>query len=525
MRPRAEDEEADVHARDDEVMVEKKEEEEVEVDEGEEVYHESEGLDEEMTDEEDEEEEEEEEMTDEEEEEEEEEEDDDDDDDDDDDGDYEYAPAAEHDGDDTKQKHTPQDQKSRKRKRARVKKATRDGESVKEFRPQKRRPPAFNTGSGAPVNKRHRCEEVPRDKVTNEPILPIILTSTCRVLNLGTIVYDRPTYHNSNYIWPVGYVAEREYASFTQLNKKATYKSEILDNGENPLFKLTASDNPSQPILGVSTTAVWQEVVRRIADMKAEFGTDKRATELKELLKLSSSERKKQSGVGGNAKGYLFASISGPEYFCLSLPTVLKLVEEMPNADKCEFYNTKNFQINFDSSMMRKKEPKPSMRHTRPKSRVTRKPTFTQARAVGQTKNGDETARVPANKIHVSSGLNLMSEADTDGDTRGYHAGSCSDEDRSRLDMNEASIDEIESVHDDGDDEDQDASAPQSGRREAPAGGGGGGTQEHARGHKFGNFEGKSLLAVVRELGRAKNTTSRLNTGIVPRPLATQVRM
>ena len=56
-KPRAEEEEADVHACDDEVMVEKKEEEEVEVDEAEEVYHESEGLDEEMTDEQEEEEE------------------------------------------------------------------------------------------------------------------------------------------------------------------------------------------------------------------------------------------------------------------------------------------------------------------------------------------------------------------------------------------------------------------------------------------------------------------------------------
>ena len=193
----------------------------------------------------------------------------------------------------------------------------------------------------ARVNKhefKRRCEEVPRDKVTNEPILPINLNSygkvvgpqpppSCRVLKLGTIVYDRPTYHNSNYIWPVGYVAEREYASFTQLDKKATYKCEILDNGASPLFKLTASDRPSQPISGGSTTAVWQVVARRIAALKA---------------------HKKAS------------DITGPECFCLSLPTVRKLIEELPNADKCEKYEMKNFQINCDRSMMRKKEPKPS---------------------------------------------------------------------------------------------------------------------------------------------------------------------
>lgn len=29
------------------------------------------------------------------------------------------------------------------------------------------------------------------------------------VLNLGTVVYDRDTFHNERYIWPVGYAVKR----------------------------------------------------------------------------------------------------------------------------------------------------------------------------------------------------------------------------------------------------------------------------------------------------------------------------
>ena len=95
------------------------------------------------------------------------------------------------------------------------------------------------------------------------PQFPIIF-GKMRVESLGTVVFDRPHYHNDRYIWPVGYKSVRPYQSFKNLNERTEYCSEILDGGDRPLFRVTAADSLEYPGVGNSPTAAWTGVLRRL---------------------------------------------------------------------------------------------------------------------------------------------------------------------------------------------------------------------------------------------------------------------
>ncbi len=54
----------------------------------------------------------------------------------------------------------------------------------------------------APINKRRRCEEVPRD-AHGRPVYPIKLGPSLQVYDLGKIIWNRPNFHSEKYIWCV----------------------------------------------------------------------------------------------------------------------------------------------------------------------------------------------------------------------------------------------------------------------------------------------------------------------------------
>lgn len=308
--------------------------------------------------------------------------------------------------------------------------------------PAKRRLSGSHQTGGA-VNKRHRCEEVPRDKVTNKPILPVVLSPSSRVLSLGRVVYDRPNYHNANYIWCVGYTMERQYASVTHNNSRVTYRGEILENGDSPLFKLTASDNPGNPIYGDTATSVWQEVVRRVSDMKVGIKSGGLSiAAVREDRALAAEQPPPGMKTG---KGYQFASISGPEYFGISSPTILRLIEELPDCDKCVNYEMKNFQINYVA-----KKPTTGASGSRSAPVGRRKSQQLNLKPVGlhpprvhqplqeQQQDGEDATAQP--RSVVAMGLDLMNPVAEGRDRTGE---ADEDDDRRSLDM--LSIDEIES--------------------------------------------------------------------------------
>ncbi|KAJ1967814.1 hypothetical protein H4R35_006604 [Dimargaris xerosporica] len=132
------------------------------------------------------------------------------------------------------------------------------------------------------------------------------------VLNLGEIVWDRDTFHNERYIWPVGYQAKRQYASMKDPEKTVGYQCTVLDGGEGPLFQVIAEDAPDEPITATSATGAWTTCV-----------------------KAANAVRNKDHSN----------SASGPDYFGFSNPTIAKMIQDLPNSEKCHSYIRQKYTV------------------------------------------------------------------------------------------------------------------------------------------------------------------------------------
>jgi len=168
----------------------------------------------------------------------------------------------------------------------------------------------------APINKRRRCEEVPRD-AHGRPVYPIKLGPSLQVYDLGKIIWNRPNFHSEKYIWPSGYKSRRAYASMLNSENRIFYRCEIVDDGQAPEFRLTPEDDQSNPVVGISATAVWTVVVKRVGALRIEEGGKK-----------------------------TFANVSGPEYFGYANPTIARLIQQLPNAEKCTKYRRQEYLPN-----------------------------------------------------------------------------------------------------------------------------------------------------------------------------------
>ncbi|EFC48931.1 predicted protein [Naegleria gruberi] len=158
-------------------------------------------------------------------------------------------------------------------------------------------------GDDSTGRRAKRVVEVQRDRY-GAVIFPIPL-GALTVLSLGKVIYDRPNYHTDKYIWPVGYKSTRYYTSVKDTNRRCLYTCEIKDGGESPIFVLSSDDNPNDIIEAPSATAAWTAIVKQINKIKSE-----------------------ESGKR------VFTNVSGPEYFGLAHPTIMKLISQLPNAEK-----------------------------------------------------------------------------------------------------------------------------------------------------------------------------------------------
>ncbi|OMH82791.1 Transforming growth factor beta regulator 1 [Zancudomyces culisetae] len=151
-------------------------------------------------------------------------------------------------------------------------------------------------------------QPVPKDADGNY-ILPIqvgILT----LLNLGKIVTDRETFHNERYIWPVGYVVQREYGSMIDPEKNVIYTCRIDDGGDGPRFYIESEDMPGKPIIAHTATGAWTTAV-----------------------KLVNKIRKREHSN----------SASGPDYFGFSHPTIAKMIQDLEGSQLCKNYVFQRF--------------------------------------------------------------------------------------------------------------------------------------------------------------------------------------
>ncbi|CAG8492852.1 2912_t:CDS:2 [Ambispora gerdemannii] len=170
--------------------------------------------------------------------------------------------------------------------------------------PQKR-------ASKRPLNtKTMKVQHVAKDDRGNY-LLPVqigILT----VISLGTVVYDRETFHNERYIWPVGYAVKRSYNSMINPDAQTMYTCKIEDGGEGPRFVIEAEDQPGKPITANTATGAWTTVVREANAIRHRDHSN---------------------------------SASGPDYFGFSQATIRKMIQDLPNATRCKKYTTQNFEV------------------------------------------------------------------------------------------------------------------------------------------------------------------------------------
>ena len=132
------------------------------------------------------------------------------------------------------------------------------------------------------------------------------------IKSLGSVVWDRDAYHNQRYIFPVGYESARGYLSMKHPEKQTLYISRVLDGGDVPRFEVVPEDDPSNVISASTATGAWTAVIR------------------------AANAIRKRSHSN---------SASGPDYFGFSHPTIAKLIQELPDADKCKNYVMQKFVV------------------------------------------------------------------------------------------------------------------------------------------------------------------------------------
>eukprot|EP01028_Stygiella_incarcerata_P001096 TRINITY_DN1171_c0_g1_i1.p1 TRINITY_DN1171_c0_g1~~TRINITY_DN1171_c0_g1_i1.p1 ORF type:complete len:1225 (-),score=364.55 TRINITY_DN1171_c0_g1_i1:57-3731(-) len=135
-----------------------------------------------------------------------------------------------------------------------------------------------------------------------------ILHSTPRlnIHSLGFVESERAGYHCARYLYPIGYKSSRLFQSLRQAATDVWYISEIRDGGENPRFIVTPTDCPEEAVVADTATGAWATMVQKAMDHKMVI-------------------RKTNS-------------VSGPDFFGLTLKWTIDQMVRMPGAEKCQRY-------------------------------------------------------------------------------------------------------------------------------------------------------------------------------------------
>lgn len=157
----------------------------------------------------------------------------------------------------------------------------------------------------------NKNKDVPRQG-DGKPLLPVVLGGV-EIHCLGKIIPRSPFVTNKN-VWPVGFKSSRYFSSMFNPEDRVKYISEIKEVDGRPVFCVTAMDDPENPISGSSASTVWRVVLQRV------------------LNKVPEPEKRTNIAVSGALR------------FGLAHPTVLKLLQELPNADKCEALKNENLR-------------------------------------------------------------------------------------------------------------------------------------------------------------------------------------
>lgn len=159
-------------------------------------------------------------------------------------------------------------------------------------------------------NKKKYVQPIPLDN-SGRPIFPIDL-GRLTIHSLGEVVSDRPEFHSEEAIFPVGYVTTRIYGSLKDPTIRCIYTNKISDDNGLPRFEI-ACDDGSPPIVGDTPDVCHSLLLQQINDALS-------------LNVVSTRPR-------------------GNEFFGLTHPTALHLLQSSPGTRKCTNYKWTRFEI------------------------------------------------------------------------------------------------------------------------------------------------------------------------------------
>lgn len=155
-------------------------------------------------------------------------------------------------------------------------------------------------------------QQIPLDS-TGRPVFPIELGGLT-VHSLGEVVTDKPDFHTEEVIYPVGYVCTRVYGNLKDPTVKCIYTCKISDdNNGAPRFDITADNDLDVPIIGNSPDICHSLLLQHINDVL-------------QMNVVSTTAR-------------------GNEFFGLSHPTILNLIQSSPGTRKCVNYKWSKFEV------------------------------------------------------------------------------------------------------------------------------------------------------------------------------------
>ncbi|XP_066154254.1 transforming growth factor beta regulator 1 [Euwallacea fornicatus] len=159
-------------------------------------------------------------------------------------------------------------------------------------------------------NKKKFIQPVLVDSV-GRPLFPIDL-GRLTIHSLGDVVIDLPEFHCEEAIFPIGYVSTRIYGSLRDPTVKCIYTCKISEENGNPLFAI-ASDDGTSEITGDTPDICHSLLLQQINDALS-------------LNVVSTRPR-------------------GNEFFGLTHPTVLHLLQTYPGSRKCINYKWTRFEV------------------------------------------------------------------------------------------------------------------------------------------------------------------------------------
>ncbi|XP_061398221.1 transforming growth factor beta regulator 1 [Musca vetustissima] len=93
------------------------------------------------------------------------------------------------------------------------------------------------------------CEDKVDVDAQGKPKMPINLSNVL-IHSLGEILPSNPNFHNSNWIYPVGYVATRIYAHPKDPQRKCVFTCKILNNAGYPQFQIIPDNDLDSVFFG-----------------------------------------------------------------------------------------------------------------------------------------------------------------------------------------------------------------------------------------------------------------------------------